>query len=403
MTSVLSKKQDSGSYSFQSKPRTVQRHTNYHCYDEPENQPYYANIMYDRRVIRGNTYALHKFPIDAQPDPVEIQRRQEARRRALLKRRSHERFMSASTEPVEGRKHVFVQTQLYLEELSDRIEEADVDTQTDAFLDRPPTPLYFPAKTGKDVATQILEGDLFDFDLEVKPILEILVGKTLEQALIEVLEEEELANLRKQQREFEELRNAEIVETQRLEEKERRHREEKERRKKQQREILAREKEVADKIAARAFAQNYLIDLIPSVFHTLRHQGYFYDPVERDVEENFAPFLVKEAIKKVDKKILGRLVLDSLLRDVVTTRLDRYNPSYRTGRALRPRTSKRPSKKVSLMLEPQTSTDQLEPEIDLPAAKEIATDDPVTIESVTDQRADQSDPDLPEADSTTID
>jgi hypothetical protein len=68
---------------------------------------------------------------------------------------------------------------------------------------------------------------LFDFDIEVKPILEVLVGKTVEQSLLEVMEEEELYNLRSQQRAFEELRNAELVEQQRLEEQERRHREEK--------------------------------------------------------------------------------------------------------------------------------------------------------------------------------
>lgn len=49
----------------------------------------------------------------------------------------------------------------------------------------------------------------------------------------------------------------------------------------QQREILRKEKETADKIAARAFAQSYLSDLLPSVFGTLADNGYFYDPVER--------------------------------------------------------------------------------------------------------------------------
>ena len=96
---------------------------------------------------------------------------------------------------------------------------------------------------------------LFDFDIEVKPILEVLVGKTIEQALLEVMEEEELANLRAQQRRFEELRNAELVETQRLEEQERRHREEKQRRMRQQMEVLKKEKETTEKVAARAFAQ----------------------------------------------------------------------------------------------------------------------------------------------------
>ncbi len=40
---------------------------------------------------------------------------------------------------------------------------------------------------------------LFNFDLEVRPLLEVLVGKTVEQALLEVMEEEELASLRAQQ------------------------------------------------------------------------------------------------------------------------------------------------------------------------------------------------------------
>ena len=53
-----------------------------------------------------------------------------------------------------------VQTEVYLEEITDRVVEAEVYTQTDAFLDRPPTPLFIPAKTGMDVATQIEEGDV---------------------------------------------------------------------------------------------------------------------------------------------------------------------------------------------------------------------------------------------------
>ena len=43
---------------------------------------------------------------------------------------------------------------------SDRIEEADADVQTDAFLDRPPSPLFIPQTTGKDMSTQIEPGDV---------------------------------------------------------------------------------------------------------------------------------------------------------------------------------------------------------------------------------------------------
>jgi hypothetical protein len=62
---------------------------------------------------------------------------------------------------------------------------------------------------------------LFDFDLEVEPILEVLVEKTVEHALTEVLEEEELEGLRAQQRRFRELRAGEQAELQQLEENER--------------------------------------------------------------------------------------------------------------------------------------------------------------------------------------
>lgn len=50
--------------------------------------------------------------------------------------------------------------ELYLEEIADRVIEVDMECQTDAFLDRPPTPLFVPAKTGRDVATEILEGEV---------------------------------------------------------------------------------------------------------------------------------------------------------------------------------------------------------------------------------------------------
>ena len=323
MASQWHQQTENETYTFQSKPRPVERHAK--CfYNDSEPVAPYGNIMYDRRVIRGNTYALSIFPYTAQPDPVEILKRQEIRRQAVAKKRFKDRFRPHSPEPLQGRKHVPVQTELFLEELSDRIEEADVDTQTETFLDRPPTPLFIPAKSGQDISTQIADGELFDFDLEVQPILQILVGKTTEQALLEVVEEEELKNLRQQQREFEELRNAELAEMQRLEEQEKRYRDEKIRRMKQQREVLRNEKDTVDKIAARAFAISYVSDLIPAVFDNLREHGYFYDPIERDVEQGFLPIMMEAATTKVDWKLLGRTILDGIINDVVNAKSDAY-------------------------------------------------------------------------------
>ncbi|XP_070782447.1 radial spoke head protein 3 homolog [Enoplosus armatus] len=314
-----SQRDPNGKYIFSSRPRAVETR-------EPrsdQTHSNYGNIMYDRRVVRGNTYSQH-IQTTAQPDPVETQRQQEIRRRAIAQNRAREHFRPKTPEALQGRKHIDVQTELYLEELSDVIVTTDITCQTDAFLDKPATPRFIPAKSGKDAETQIEEGELFDFDREVQPVLEVLVGKTIEQALEEVMEEEELASLKAQQRAFRELRNNELAEVQRLQEQERHHSEEKERRIAQQREVLKNEREVAEKIAARAFTQQYLADLLPSVFSSLRRHGYFYDPVERDIETNFFPWLMAEVNNNLEKRYIAREMLDTIIHDVAQKRAEGF-------------------------------------------------------------------------------
>ena len=70
-------------------------------------------------------------------------------------------------------------------------------------MPRPPTPKYVPKKTGIDKITQIEDFDLFDYDREVQPILNVLLTKSVEQALLEVEEETELDEIRKFKGEYE--------------------------------------------------------------------------------------------------------------------------------------------------------------------------------------------------------
>uniref|UniRef100_A0A3B3BE54 Radial spoke head 3 n=1 Tax=Oryzias melastigma TaxID=30732 RepID=A0A3B3BE54_ORYME len=239
-------------------------------------------------------------------DSADMRTQEERTSGAVGPKRVRRKFRPRTPEPVQGRKHLEIQTESYLEELSDIPVVKEIECQTDAFLDRPETPIFIPAKTGKDAETQIDEGDLFDFEEEVRPILEILVGKTLEQSLLEVMEEEELAALMAQQRAFLERRNNQLPEVHRLQEQERRRREE---RVKQKR-ALQEEKEVAEKIAARALTQQQLADLVPSVLASLRREGYFYDPVERDVETHFFPRLMEDVQRVLQKNCRARELLD---------------------------------------------------------------------------------------------
>lgn len=68
--------------------------------------------------------------------------------------------------------------------------------QTDEFVPLPPPADYIPRKTGIDVYTQVEDQrDLFEFDSEVKPMVNVIVKKTIEQALFELNSEDELITL----------------------------------------------------------------------------------------------------------------------------------------------------------------------------------------------------------------
>ncbi|CAB0000640.1 unnamed protein product [Nesidiocoris tenuis] len=233
----------------------------------------YGNVMYDRRVIRGPAFMHH--PVATSGLESQAARQAEARRRAMARRKAQTtrarnlRLRMGTPPPVEGRKHEDIQTEEYLEELFVHPPTETVFTQTDYFTDRPPTPEFVPAKTGVDTSTQIQPGELFHFDTEVKPILEVLVGKTVEQALVEVMEEEELAAIREQQRKYKEIRDAELAEQYRLEEEEKRKRMEMEMRVLEQEEATRDQRATEDRIAAAVLTTGYIADLLPSVVKDL--------------------------------------------------------------------------------------------------------------------------------------
>lgn len=74
-----------------------------------------------------------------------------------------------------------------------------------------------PAKENCKGTWIVDEWELFNFDKEVEPMLDVLCIRSLEQARMEVLVEEEVKIIKWQAKEYEEVRNAELVEAQRFE------------------------------------------------------------------------------------------------------------------------------------------------------------------------------------------
>jgi hypothetical protein len=270
-------------FTYQAGARPIEQHPKYRNEANAPMAP--CLITVDPRVYRGSTYSKHK---PAQP---EVQATKP--RRKLPSPRSR----GTPTNPLiapphrEVRIDLELQTEPYLQEVVERPEQIERLTQTDAFLDRPPTPPYVPPRTGVDIETQVAEEELFHWDFEVRPIVATIVGKTIEQALMEVHEEEEFANIRRHKEAIEHRRNVDLAEILKLEEGERRKFEEKQRRVDERLLVEAEQHELRARIAARGFGEFFASDLLGDALAALDRRGYFYDEIERSIETTFLPWL----------------------------------------------------------------------------------------------------------------
>jgi hypothetical protein len=71
-----------------------------------------------------------------------------------------------------------------------------------------------------------------------------------------------------------------------------------------------KEKETSEKVAARAFAKNYVSNLVPSVFSSLSTAGYFFDQQEREIENQFLPWLLDNVDARLVQYMRARNLLD---------------------------------------------------------------------------------------------
>ena len=98
--------------------------------------------------------------------------------------------------PKPERQHQPIDITKNLVEEEKKVVTADLGIQSDEIEYVDPDKGFIPQKIGKDQSTQILDGELFNFDEDVKPLLTVIVGKTLEQSLLEIGQEDEIATLR---------------------------------------------------------------------------------------------------------------------------------------------------------------------------------------------------------------
>ena len=275
----------------------------------------------DSRCFYTAVFPLYNNLLHAQSVLAEQQRKEaeaEDRKRRKIdqlrkSREASETKRASSPLPPAGRANSQTQTVEVLEVLTDRMVESEAGTQTETVHDRPSSPLFVPAPSGVDAATQIEGDELFDFDYEVAPILEALVGRALEQGLLEVVQEEERTAIAVAQAEFEAVRDVELAAALKLEAELARRAQERADRLEQERARAAEAEAVAAKIAAVMMSRRLIAALKQSVSTQLESIGFFYDPVRRDVATLVMPAILAEVEVITRTRESARGLLDTVL------------------------------------------------------------------------------------------
>ena len=258
----------------------------------------YINILHDPRVVRGNTYAAFVIPSSLQMEFLRMKEEEEKRKKlmripkklprvALMSRNRRDERMQKEEEEERPESPILKPI-----EIKEKVED-----QPYFFEDRPNTPKYIPLPKGKDEATQIIDGELFDFEMEVKPILEVLVGRSVIQAQYELIEEYERDEYLNHKKNYERKREFELNKLQRIEAKYIRQEEEKQRRFKQKEQRKINDIIMQKKLMANVFSKHFLKNLKGNTFRHLQERGFlsYHDTY------NTSLYMQQEYLPKAEK------------------------------------------------------------------------------------------------------
>jgi hypothetical protein len=210
---------------------------------------------------------------------------------------------------------------LYLIEQKEETLVHHIDQQTDAMMPEAPTPDYIPRKTGVDTATQVDNAMVFVFDEDVQAILEVVVSKNLEQALMEVREEEELAAIERHRVELEEKYNAEEAAAEDRLKEERILFAAKEKLLAQARTRQQHIDAIRSKLAAGHFSRRYLSGLTTHVMADLTQAGLFLlqDSLAHQIEAAYVPGVARAVDLELAKTSGARALVTEMITSSLTT------------------------------------------------------------------------------------
>ena len=176
---------------------------------------------------------------------------------------------------------------------------------------------FLPQKLGKDEATQIMDGDLFDCDKDVEPLLTVIIGKTLEQSLLELEQEQEIENLRQAKLMYSKKRNDDSKRIKNLEEKEIQKKYNNDAKKEIRKQMRETRKKTQKELISRFISKTYLRDLVKNSYNDLIHRCQFRDYSNSTVKDK-TNFILTSGSKTLNKVFTN---MNNFIKDNISSKL----------------------------------------------------------------------------------
>ena len=222
-----------------------------------------------------------------------------------------------------------LQTDPRVEEITDRAPVYEIGAQTDFFIDTPPIPLIMKVKTGTDTGSQVEDNEIFDFDIEVEPVLSALIGKCLEHSRMEVLEEEEIRKMRQEQARYDEIKANEERETQILLEQELKRLDDNKRRKEEKVRFKEGQVEIHKKLISRIISKDYLNNLRTKTLKKIKERGFFRSNFNHQIDSVLIPWIHSSILSELQISNRFNPSLDSVLKDLILFNLQDHSNSIK--------------------------------------------------------------------------
>jgi hypothetical protein len=166
-----------------------------------------------------------------------------------------------------------------------------------------PEQIYVPKKTGIDAFTQVENDELFNFEREVEPIVQVLITKTIEQSLLELEEEIELRNMQNFKENYmRRKKTKQDLDTQKVVNLEEKKVHELFDKIAELETVQVRNDDLCRKINSKLLATNYLRDLEANVLDCLEARGRYRAPPQDKFKANFMDYITDEIVAFLDEE-----------------------------------------------------------------------------------------------------